>query len=107
VERAFPDDALTTGGRRGRWWERMATGSGQERAPRPPSRLFAVRVWTEEVAGRSEFRGSVRDVVTGAYCHFRDWSDLSAFLVARMDEDERAGTGRGKGDDEWLSPQRR
>ena len=54
------------------------------------SRLFAVRLWREEVAGGSEYRGSVRDVVSGAFRHFREWSDLAAFMVARVEEAEGA-----------------
>jgi hypothetical protein len=50
--------------------------------------LFAVRLWNEEVPGGTEVRGSVRDVVSGAFCGFRDWSDLAAFMVARLDETE-------------------
>ena len=32
------------------------------RAANPAARLFAVRLWKEELAGGSEYRGSVRDV---------------------------------------------
>lgn len=54
----------------------------------PPARLFAVRLWKEELAGGSEYRGSVRDVTTGAFRAFRDWSDLVAFMVARFERHE-------------------
>ncbi|HWH05994.1 MAG TPA: hypothetical protein VNT23_06130 [Gaiellaceae bacterium] len=54
------------------------------------ARLFAVRLWKEELAGRSEYRGSVRDVTTDAFRGFRDWSDLVAFMVARLEEHESA-----------------
>ena len=56
---------------------------------RPRSHLFAVRLWKEDLAGGSEYRGSVREVVSGAFRSFRDWSDLTAFLIARVEEDER------------------
>jgi hypothetical protein len=65
-------------------------GDDPERATRPASRLFAIRLWTEEVADGSEHRGCVREVASGAFRGFRDWSDLIAFLVARMDDDDRA-----------------
>ena len=35
--------------------------------------LFAVRLWREEVGGASEYRGSARDVISGAFCSFRAW----------------------------------
>ncbi len=54
------------------------------------SRLFAVRLWKEDLAGGAEYRGSVREVVSGAYANFRDWSDLAAFMVARVEEGERS-----------------
>jgi hypothetical protein len=50
------------------------------------SRLFTVRIWAEAVEGGSERRGSVRDVATGAFCNFREWSGLTSFLTARCDE---------------------
>jgi hypothetical protein len=59
-------------------------------AVRQRSRLFAVRLWRAEVAGGSEYRGSVRDVVSGAFRHFRVWADLAAFMVARVEEAEGA-----------------
>jgi hypothetical protein len=59
--------------------------------PRPRSRLFTVRLWKEETAGGSEYRGSVRDALGGAFLGFRDWSDLCAFMIERMEENE---TGR-------------
>jgi hypothetical protein len=58
------------------------------------SRLFAVRVWTEEVLGSLEYRGHVRDALSGAFCNFRDWSTLEAFLVERMREDENMSPAR-------------
>ena len=87
-----------------------AAEDGQDRAARPRSRLFAVRLWTEEVAGGSEYRGSVRDVVGGARRGFRDWSDLTAFLIARMEEmeeDERPQAGRTEGGAPWPLAERR
>jgi hypothetical protein len=55
---------------------------------RPQAMLFAVRLWKEEVGGGSEYRGSARDVISGAFCSFRAWSDLTAFMVARLEQDE-------------------
>lgn len=54
------------------------------------SHLFAVRVWREDGAAGSEYRGRVRDVVSGAFHAFREWSDLVAFMVARIEEAETA-----------------
>ena len=62
--------------------------AASERERRARSRLFTVRLWKEKVAGGWEYRGSVRDVVSGAYRNFRDWSDLAAFMIACWEEDE-------------------
>ena len=59
-----------------------------ERERRVRSQLFTVRLWKEDVAGGSEYRGSVRDAVSGAFRGFRDWSDLVTFMIERMEEDE-------------------
>ena len=77
-----------------------AAGDGARRAASPRSQLFAVRLWKEEVNEGPEYRGSVRDVVTGAFRNFRDWSDLVAFLLARMEEmeeEEHASAERREG----------
>jgi hypothetical protein len=73
--------------------ERQTAGDRAPGAARPRSHLFAVRLWKEDVAGGFEYRGSVRDVVSGAFRGFRDWSDLAAFLISRVEEAER---GRGE-----------
>jgi hypothetical protein len=64
---------------------------------RARSRLFAVRVWKEPVLSGSEFRGSARDTLSGAFCNFRDWSSLAAFMIERMVEDEGGQVGRTEG----------
>ena len=70
--------------------EGWATGKREDGAARAHSLLFAVRVWKEEVTDGPEYRGSVRDVISGAFINFRDWSDLAAFIVARVEGDESA-----------------
>jgi hypothetical protein len=78
----------------------LVPNDGQDRPTRPHARLFAVRLWTEEVAGGWEYRGTVQDVVSKAFRGFRDWSDLAAFMIGRMEEaetDERAHTERAEG----------
>jgi hypothetical protein len=69
--------------------DEWAAGVRARGSARPRSHLFAVRLWKEDLAGGSEYRGSVREVVSGAFRSFRDWSDLTAFLIARVEEDER------------------
>ncbi len=59
--------------------------------------LDAVRVWKEDVAGGSEFRGSLREVVSGASHSFRDWPDLIVFMVEQVREVDNAQAGRMKG----------
>ena len=66
------------------------------RAASPAARTFAVRLWKEELAGGSEYRGSVRDVSTDGFRAFRDWSDLIAFMVARVERDESVTSQRVK-----------
>jgi hypothetical protein len=56
----------------------------------PAARLFAVRLWKEELGGASQYRGSVRDVATDAYRGFRDWSALVVFMVASIEGGFRA-----------------
>lgn len=50
------------------------------------SRLFTVRIWSELVDGADEHRGQVRDVDSGAFTAFRDWSRLTSFLAEQLDE---------------------
>lgn len=72
------------------------TSAEAPRAAKPAARTFAVRLWKEELAGGSEYRGSVRDVSTAGFRAFRDWSDLIAFMVARVEQDESVTPQRGK-----------
>jgi hypothetical protein len=84
-----------------------AAGDEQDRTARPRSRLFAVRLWTEDVAGGPEYRGSVRDVLSGAFRGFRDWTDLADFMIEQMTDEEPTRTGRVEGGLEWPSQLRR
>lgn len=68
--------------------EDLAARDPTRGAARQRSRLFSIRLWKEPVAGGSEYRGSVHDVVSGAYRSFRDWSDLVGFMIERVEEDE-------------------
>jgi hypothetical protein len=52
------------------------------RPRRPRSRLFVLRLWTEQMADGSELRGVVFDPIRGANRGFRAWPDLIAFLIA-------------------------
>lgn len=65
-----------------------AAGDRERRAARRRSHLFAVRLWKEQEAGGSEYRGNARDVISGAFRNFRDWSDLVTFLIERVEEDD-------------------
>ncbi len=47
------------------------------------SHLFTLRLWVEDVGdGRTEIRGTVKHVLTGETCHFRDWQTLIERLKA-------------------------
>ncbi|HUG16712.1 MAG TPA: hypothetical protein VMM78_17030 [Thermomicrobiales bacterium] len=56
---------------------------------RPRTHLFSLRLWRVDTPTGAEYRGSVRDVVNGAWRHFRDWSDAQSFIVERVEECER------------------
>jgi hypothetical protein len=60
---------------------------------RPRSCLFTVRLWKEDIAGGTEYRGNVRDITSGGFRNFRDWSELAAFMCARLEANERARAG--------------
>jgi hypothetical protein len=74
---------------------------GEVREAQPRSRLFTVRLWTEEAAGGREYRGTVQDVVSRAFRTFRNWSDLTAFMIRRMENDDGTHTGCAKGETRW------
>lgn len=65
----------------------LTSRSHEPRDARPAPCLFTVRLWKEELSGGSEYRGSVRDVKTDAFRAFNSWSDLVAFMVARIERD--------------------
>jgi hypothetical protein len=60
---------------------------------RSHSCLFTVRLWKQPGAGGSEYRGSVREVLSGANRNFREWSELVSFMMAQMEGDESPLTG--------------
>jgi len=60
----------------------------------PPARshLFTVRVWRENLGqGQSEWRGEVRDVVSGEVRYFRTWPALLTLVQAMLPEPEGSG----------------
>jgi hypothetical protein len=77
--------------------DEQTTGNDVRSAARVRSHLFAVRLWKHEAAGASEYRGSVREVISGAFLNFRAWSELAAFMTAQMDDDESARTEGAEG----------
>lgn len=80
----------------------------RDRTTRAPSRLFTIRLWTEEGAtGGTEYRGSVWDVLGGAFRGFRDWADLTDFLAAQIEDAENAQLGRSRGGSGWPLEERR
>jgi hypothetical protein len=70
---------------------RETTGEGATVEPGGATRLFAVRLWREELDAGSDYRGSVRNLVSGASRGFRDWSAMVAFMVSHVEQEERAG----------------
>lgn len=57
--------------------------------------LFTVRLWREDLgAGQIEWRGRVQSANDGERLAFRDWPELIAFLVAKLQEgSHNDGTG--------------
>lgn len=78
--------------------DRTMTRAEAQSQTRPRTHLFALRLWKVEVPGGSEYRGSVRDVASGAWRHFRDWSDVQAFVIEQVDEHEDDRTLAENGD---------
>jgi hypothetical protein len=70
---------------------RVQAGDEPSPPPEPTVWFFAVRLWKEELSGGCEYRGTVRDVMTGAFRGFRDWADLAAFMVTRIEPGENDG----------------
>jgi hypothetical protein len=58
----------------------------RDNGPERRSRLFTVRLWSEAVGEHVERRGSVRTVDSGAFRHFREWSELMSVLAEQLDE---------------------
>jgi hypothetical protein len=58
-----------------------------ELTPRQESQVFTVRIWSEVIDEGSEHRGSVRNVASGAFRNFREWSDLTSFLDAQIESE--------------------
>jgi hypothetical protein len=65
----------------------LTSRADEPHSARPAPCLFTVRLWKEELTAGSEYRGSVRDVKTDAFRGFSDWSDLVAFMVARIERE--------------------
>ena len=65
----------------------LTSRADEPRNARPAPCHFTVRLWKEELSGGSEYRGSVRDVKTDAFRAFNNWSDLIAFMVARIEHE--------------------
>ena len=74
-----------------------AAGGVAHETARPRSYLFTVRLWKQPGAGGSEYRGSVREVLSGANRHFRDWSELTSFMMTQVEEDENPSTEATEG----------
>jgi hypothetical protein len=54
------------------------------------SHLFTVRVWAEKLeADQTEWRGQIRDVVTGETRYFREWAALVKVLVELLTQYRR------------------
>jgi hypothetical protein len=75
-----------------------AAGRRESAATRPRSHLFAVRLWKHDGTDGPEYRGIAREVVSGAFCNFRDWSQLASFMTVRVEEDEGALTEWAEGE---------
>lgn len=71
-------------------------GEDEERHRR--SHLFTVRLWSEALGeGRAEWRGQVRDVISGETRYFRDWSALATLFLEMLSGDSDGGYPTGEG----------
>ena len=63
----------------------MNTAETHEHLPR--SYLFTVRLWVEDLGeGQGEVRMQVRHVLSGETRYFRQWAELEAFLLAKLEK---------------------
>ena len=61
--------------------------ASNDEAPRPPSQLFTVRIWSEVSAqGAVSWRGKVQQVPNGAWRYFQEWQALTSFLQTQVAE---------------------
>lgn len=64
--------------------------------PHPHTHLFTVRLWVERYGDdRGEVRIQVRHVLSGETCYFRAWSEVVAFLLAKMQALDAESRGEG------------
>ncbi|MCP5098370.1 MAG: hypothetical protein GY943_22705 [Chloroflexi bacterium] len=65
------------------------------------SHFFTLRVWVEDVGnGRTEFRGTLKQVLTGETHHFRDWTTLTQLIEASMATASEATASKSRQTDE-------
>lgn len=54
-----------------------------------PSELFTVRVWVKSTQdGNTQVRAQVKHVLSGAARTFREWSQVIAFIEAKLQDRE-------------------
>jgi hypothetical protein len=47
----------------------------------PPAQIFVIRLWQEALGDEaSEWRGEIKNVITGEVRYFRTWQSLSTLL---------------------------
>jgi hypothetical protein len=57
------------------------------------SHLFLIRIWKEEGHRGMGYRGNIRGITSGATRNFRNWSDVTAFMTAQVEEHEELVAG--------------
>jgi hypothetical protein len=63
---------------------------------RPPP-LFTIRLWHETGAnGQVEWRGEVKNIISGEVRYFRDWITLALLLPRMLGDDTIGGDLAGK-----------
>lgn len=61
--------------------------------PHPRTHLFVVRVWLENIGdAKAEWRGDVKQVLSGEVRHFREWITLIEHLKDMLAGSESNGT---------------
>ncbi len=53
----------------------------------PPAQLFTIRLWQEDLGkGQLEWRGEVKNLISGEVRYFREWAKLAVLLPKMLND---------------------